>query len=174
MDRGDPAGAARFFEDPLRRGVAQYRAGEFKVAAASFGQDDSPEALYDRANALVMLGEYASAIASYGHALAKKPGWKEAKENMELAQHRLERLHPPHEGDQGTGGRLPPDKIVFDKKAGQASPDQKETVTGAPQRMSDAELRAMWLRRVQTRPEDFLRAKFSYQAARETGSEEKK
>jgi Ca-activated chloride channel family protein len=31
--------------------------------------------------------------------------------------------------------------------------------------VSDEELRATWLRRVQTTPGDFLRAKFAYQAA---------
>jgi Ca-activated chloride channel homolog len=33
--------------------------------------------------------------------------------------------------------------------------------------MSDAELRATWLRQVQTTPGDFLRAKFAYQASQE-------
>jgi Ca-activated chloride channel family protein len=32
--------------------------------------------------------------------------------------------------------------------------------------MSDEEMRATWLRRVQTTPGDFLRAKFAYQTAR--------
>jgi Ca-activated chloride channel family protein len=31
--------------------------------------------------------------------------------------------------------------------------------------MNDAELRNLWLRRVQTAPADFLRAKFAYQAS---------
>jgi len=29
--------------------------------------------------------------------------------------------------------------------------------------MSDASIRALWLRRVQTKPADFLRARFAYQ-----------
>jgi Ca-activated chloride channel family protein len=33
------------------------------------------------------------------------------------------------------------------------------------EQMSDADLRATWLRRVQTSPGDFLQAKFAYQAA---------
>jgi Ca-activated chloride channel family protein len=33
--------------------------------------------------------------------------------------------------------------------------------------LSDEDLRATWLRRVQTTPGDFLRAKFAYQAAHE-------
>lgn len=161
------AKAADVFEDPLQRGTALYRAGRFKEAAASFGQDDSAEALYNRANALVMLGNYDEAMAGYRKALALRPDWKDASDNLELARERQARLHPPNEGDAGTGGNLPPDKIVFDKQAANAPEDQKETVAGGQQHLSDAELRAMWLRRVQTRPADFLRTKFAYQAAQQ-------
>ena len=167
MARKAYAKAADLFEDPMQRGTALYRAGNFKEAAAAFGQDDSPAAFYNRANALVMLGNYEEAMAGYRKALALKPGWKEASDNLELAREREKRLHPPNEGDEGTGGYLPPDKIVFDKQAANAPQDQKETVAGGQQRLSDAELRAMWLRRVQTRPADFLRAKFAYQAAQQ-------
>lgn len=167
MAHQDYAKAADLFEDPMQRGTALYRAGNFKEAAASFGQDDTAEALYNRANALVMLGNYDEAIAGYGQALARKPGWQDASDNLELAKQRQARLHPPNEGDTGTGGYLPPDKIVFDKQAANAPEDQKETVAGGQQQLSDAELRALWLRRVQTRPADFLRAKFSSQAARQ-------
>lgn len=167
MDHQAYAKAADLFEDPMQRGTALYRAGNFKEAAASFGQDDSVAAIYNRSNALVMLGNYDEAMAGYRKALAMRPGWKEASDNLELAREREKRLHPPNEGDEGTGGFLPPDKIVFDKQAANAPQDQQETVAGGGQRLSDAELRAMWLRRVQTRPADFLRAKFAYQAAQQ-------
>jgi Ca-activated chloride channel family protein len=68
------------------------------------------------------------------------------------------------EGGEGTGGQLSADAIVFTQGK---NPDQKageqDTSTGGA--MSDAELRSRWLRRVQTAPADFLRAKFAYQAA---------
>jgi len=35
--------------------------------------------------------------------------------------------------------------------------------------LSDRALQAMWLRRIQTKPADFLRAKFAYQLSREGG-----
>jgi Ca-activated chloride channel family protein len=175
MARKDYARAAAVFEDPMQRGTALYRAGNFKEAAAAFGQDDSAAALYNRANALVMLGNYDEATAGYRKALDLRPGWKEASDNLELAMEREKRLHPPNEGDEGTGGYLPPDKIVFDKQAANAPQDQKETVAGGEQRLSDAQLRAMWLRQVQTRPADFLRTKFAYQAAQqEPGNEGQK
>ena len=38
-----------------------------------------------------------------------------------------------------------------------------------PAPLSDEELRALWLRRVQTKPADFLRAKFAFQAQSQEG-----
>jgi hypothetical protein len=56
------------------------------------------------------------------------------------------------------------DAIVFTqgKNPDQREGEQDTSTAGA---MSDAELRHLWLRRVQTAPADFLRAKFAYQAA---------
>jgi Ca-activated chloride channel family protein len=36
--------------------------------------------------------------------------------------------------------------------------------------LSDEELRGLWLRRVQTKPADFLRAKFAYQVQAQGGT----
>ena len=61
-------------------------------------------------------------------------------------------------GDQKLGA----DEIVFDrnKKSGGQDTETEET-----QPLNDSAMQAMWLRRVQTRPADFLRAKFAYQLA---------
>ena len=55
-----------------------------------------------------------------------------------------------------------PDEIVFDQKDGNR---QSKPVELSEEKFSNEELRATWLRRVQTTPGDFLRAKFAYQAA---------
>ena len=48
--------------------------------------------------------------------------------------------------------------INLNAKRGQASEE------AGGDKLSDAELQATWLRRVQTTPGDFLRAKFNFQA----------
>ena len=63
-----------------------------------------------------------------------------------------------------TGGEMEADEIVFSE--GKAPPQTGEEQVEGGQEMDDAALRAMWLRRVQTKPADFLRAKFAYQHAR--------
>ena len=67
-----------------------------------------------------------------------------------------------------TGGKLGADEIVFDQ--GKPSPSAGEEPVEGGKETTDAELRSIWLRQVQTRPADFLRAKFAQQyATREPG-----
>jgi Ca-activated chloride channel family protein len=142
--------------------VAYYRTGDFKQAAGIYTGLDTPQAAFNHGNALVMLGQYEPAMARYDRALQLRPGWEAAQVNREIARQRAARLK--QEGGEGTGGQLSADAIVFTqgKNPNQQAGEQDTSTEGA---MSDAELRNRWLRRVQTAPGDFLRAKFSYQAA---------
>jgi Ca-activated chloride channel homolog len=165
MARQQYAEAAKRFHDPLWQGVALYRDGQFKEAAAAFARVDSPEAIFDRGNALLMHGKYSDAIASYDRALQLRPDWHEAQVNRDLAEARRQMLEPPKDDAGGTGGQLEADEIVFDDRPQQSSDTQQvEVVTGG--QLTDEQLQALWLRRVQTKPADFLRAKFAYQLSR--------
>jgi Ca-activated chloride channel family protein len=160
FERGDQAKAAAAFADPMWRGVAWYRAGEFKKAAESFARLSTPEAQYNLGNAQVMLGQYDKAIVSYGQALKDRSDWKEAQENLDLAKARA-KLVEQKGGDMGDQ-KLGADQIVFDKDK---ESDGQETEVAGDQPVSDASVQAMWLRQVQTKPADFLKAKFAYQQA---------
>lgn len=162
MEKKDFAGAAAVFHDPMQRGTALYMSGNFKEAAATFAQENSIKALYNRANSLLMAGEYEDAISTYEKVLASQPDWLAARENLALTRARKEKMKSSDDDHGGTGGMLEADEIVFTEMA-QSSPNQ-EQVTGN-EKQSDQEMRAMWLRRVETRPADFLRAKFAYQKA---------
>ena len=153
--------AAARFRDPVRQASALYRAGEYEKAAAAFARADSPEAAFDRGNALVMRGKYDDAIASYDRALARRPGWHEAQSNRDLALARKQRMTPTATGEEDTGQRAKPDEIVVDDQARPPGARQTETVAG--ENLDNEQVQALWLRRVQTKPADFLRAKFAYQ-----------
>lgn len=157
MGESRPADAAKAFRDPHWRGVALFRAGDFKGAAQTFAATDTAESAYDQGNALVMLGQYEDALKRYDRALALRPGWREAHNNREIARLRGERKKA--EGGETGQTDSRPDEIVFDKtkKGGE------DTTVEATMPMSDEAVRALWLKRVQTRPADFLRAKFAYQ-----------
>lgn len=157
--------AAERFEDPAWRGAAYYRGGDFERAAGLFGRLRSPEAAYNRGNALVLLGKYDDAISSYELALELRPGWAAAQDNLALAVARKALLAPPESDEGGTGGMLEADEIVFDDSGRVAKSGTEETSEGGSQ-LSDEELRAVWLRRVQNDPADFLRARFAWQLQR--------
>jgi Ca-activated chloride channel family protein len=165
FENGEFLAAAEAFEEPARRGAAYFRGGDFESAASVYGRLRSPEAAYNRGNALVMLGRYEEAIESYGRALDGRPDWAEAKQNQEIARARLERLAPPDDDAGGTGGMLEADELVFDK-TGRVNESGSEAVTAGGE-MSEEELRAVWLRRVENDPADFLRARFAYQLYRD-------
>jgi Ca-activated chloride channel family protein len=166
MARRQYAEAARRFRDPLWQGVALYRDGQFKEAAAAFARVATPEAVFDRGNALLMHGKYAEAIASYDQALHLRPDWPAARANRDLAEARRKQLAPPEDDAGGTGGQEKADAYEFDDRPRQSGDTQEvEVVAGA--NLSEAQVQALWLRRVQTKPADFLRAKFAYQYGRQ-------
>ena len=174
FNQGQYAEAAKRFSDPMRQGVAHYRGGDFKQAAAAFARRDASEAVFNRANALVMSGKYDDAITSYDRALELRPDWTAAHGNRSIAVVRRDRIAPPQDDAGGTGGKLAADEIVFDDRAKRTSQTQ-EVDAGQGDKLkltlSDEELRALWLRRVQTKPADFLRAKFGYQLSRQEKGE---
>jgi Ca-activated chloride channel family protein len=160
FQRGEVTEAAKAFRDPMWQGAAWYRAGEFEKAAQAFARRDTAEAYFNQGNAWLMRGKYDTAITCYDHALEKRSGWKEATENRALATARL-KMTEATGGDMGDQ-KIGADKIVFDKKA---KNEGQDTEVAGGKALSDQEMQALWLRRVQTRPADFLKAKFSYQQA---------
>jgi Ca-activated chloride channel family protein len=168
----DYEAAGEEFSDPMWRGVALYRQGEFEQAAGVFAGFDTPEAALNQGNALVFMGKYDEAVARYDRALELRPDWEPAVINREIAVARAAALE--FEGGDMTGGMLGADEIVYSDTKSSPSEQTEQTDGGRP--LSDEELRTIWLRQVTTDPADFLRAKFAYQAAMrkaETGGEEK-
>lgn len=160
MNRGDFLAAAETFHDPMRQGVAWFRGGEFAKAEQSFARLATPEAEFNRGNCLVMLGQYEAAVARYNRALELRTDWEDAHINRDIAAARAKLVERKGAdmGDQKLGA----DEISFEK--GQKNGGQ-ETQLESEAPLSGAEMQALWLRRVQTKPADFLKAKFAHQLA---------
>lgn len=157
MDRGEFEAAANSFRDPTRQGVAWFRAGEFEKAEQAFARDASADSEFNRGNCLIMQGKYEQAVERFDRALELRPDWEDATINREVAVARAERTKQEG-GDMGEQ-KIGADEIKFDKK--KSGGQETETEAKAP--LSSKEMQAIWLRRVQTKPADFLKAKFSYQ-----------
>lgn len=157
------AEAAKAYSDPLRIGDAQYRNGDFEAAAKTFARVPGADGAFNQGNAWLMHGKYEAAVASYDRALGFRPDWKLASDNKAVALARKAKIDASSKDrEQEQTNAYKPDEIVFDQKGEDRKGEPKEL---AEQTMSDEELRATWLRQVQTTPGDFLRAKFAYEAA---------
>ena len=165
MARGAYQQASEKFTTPERIGSALFLAGDFESAAAVLGRSSSAQSRYNRGNALIMLGQYDAAIEAYKDALAKRPDWLEAEQNLQIAILRKQALAPPDDDYGGTGGMLEADEIVFDDTGRVNKSSNEELIDAADQQLGEDAMRAMWLRKVETRPADFLAIRFNYQLA---------
>ncbi|WP_166265261.1 VWA domain-containing protein [Marinobacter caseinilyticus] len=86
----DPKAAIDRFSRPDWRGSAQYRAGDYKAAAAEFAAAQSLEAQYNQANALAKSGDLQAALERYDQVLGQQPDHEDARYNRDLVKQLLD------------------------------------------------------------------------------------
>jgi len=89
LRQGNPAQAAKHFNDPAWRGMALYRAGDYAAAAKSFAQVPGAEGRYNQGNALAKAGDLEAATRAYHEALKLDPRHDDARHNLELVEQLL-------------------------------------------------------------------------------------
>lgn len=154
FERQDYARAASHFEDPMWRGTALYRAGQYGAAVDAFAQVRNAESFYNQGNALSHLDRLDDAKAMFGEALKLRPGWPEAQANLALIDKLItERRNQQQEEQEGPN--LKPDQIQFDDKGKKGKAGQVDLA----QQTAD-----MWMRNIQITPTDLLARKFAIEA----------
>lgn len=93
--------ASELFEDPSWRAAAQFRDGDFQASAATLAGLDTPDAHYNRGNALAGAGQIGPAIAAYNLALEMDPEHEDARHNRDA----LSQQPPQSQSDQGDSDR---------------------------------------------------------------------
>jgi Ca-activated chloride channel family protein len=84
LRRGDAARAVELFTNPAWHTAALYQAGRFSESAAAWAKLDTPDAHYNRGNALAKSGQLEQALAAYEQALALAPNHADARYNHAL------------------------------------------------------------------------------------------
>lgn len=89
LQKGDFPRAMELAEDPLRKGAAAYRQGDYQQALETFSQAQGAQAHYNRGNALAQLGRLEEARDAYQTALDEQPGFEDARINRDLVEELL-------------------------------------------------------------------------------------
>ncbi len=108
LERGDPAAAAGVARDPLWKGGALYRGGQYEEAADAFARSHETMAHYNRGNALARAGLLAEALSAYDAALGAQPQHADALHNRALVARLMEQLRQlsrQQQRDQEAGGQ---------------------------------------------------------------------
>jgi len=92
--------ASQVAKDPLLRGSAEYRRGNYEQALEAYSQANGTTADYNRGNALAKLGRYEEAIAAYEEALKLAPGKMEDAQANKAAVEALLRQQQQNEQSQ--------------------------------------------------------------------------
>ena len=116
---GDIENAAKLAQDPLRKGAAEYKQGNYEQAVKDFSSAEGAEATYNQGNALAKLGNYQEAIDAYQKALQQQPGMDDARYNKEAVEKLLQQQKQQQQQQQGQGKQ---DK----NESGQQSADNKQ------------------------------------------------
>lgn len=177
--------AAKVYKDPLKKGIAYYYAGEYKLAHSTFLQVKSDLGLFNAANSLARQREYVAARDVYQLLLKRELDdelKKKVEINLAVMQGIVDEVNRMSESQKGTtDGPEESFELGDDKpKTGDGADEEvdasmmKEEKLNANEILGSQELADKWLRRVEADPKYFLRAKFQLQLRDQSSTEQPK
>ena len=176
-ERGDYATAALRFEDIAWRGIAYYRAENFKAAAEMFSRIETPQGLFNLANSLAHGRHYVLAVKTYNKVLELDSVHAGAVKNRDFIQQIIDEINLLSASQKA-------EESDSSKELGEGDPQtadgaQRDDVKTAPleqltaeQILLDEQLNETWMRQVQKDPSRFLRVKFHMQIQRDEANED--
>ncbi len=162
----DFGAAAEAFVDPLWRGYALYRDGQYPAAIEVLNRIDTAQAAFIQGMAAIKNRAYRDAVRAFEVALARDPQFADAAHNLEVAREIVDYVETARQqSDTGEETGEGADDVVLDNEANRGV----ETEIDAPADADGGLLTAAeWMRTVDTRTGDFLRQRFAVEAARQT------
>lgn len=156
--------AAGLFEDPLWRGYALYRDGQYAAAVEVLGRVQTAEAAFVQGMAHLKSRNYRDGLRAFETVLDRDPEYPGAQENLALARQIVDYVEDLRaQTDTGEDRGIGADEVVFDNEAGRGADTQRDVPQDAGLRPLTAE---QWMTTVDTRTGDFLRSRFALEALR--------
>ena len=122
--------ASRQFTDPLWKGAAYYRMGDYDKAYEEYAKASGVTALYNQGNALAKSGKTDEAIKKYEEVLKKNPNHEDAKFNLEYLKQQQQQNQ---QQSSGNDNRDQQDKDKDKDKEEQNSSSQQPLLDSQPQ-----------------------------------------
>ena len=159
--------AAELFVDPLWRGYALYRDGQYEAAIEVLGRVDTAQSAFIQGMAQIKSRGYRDGVRAFETALDRDPDYPDAAENLAVAREIVAYIERVQQ--QSDTGQDDEDDVVFDNKDNRGA----ETPMEVPQEGGEGLMTTeQWMTTVNTRTGDFLRQRFAIEAARRTGGAE--
>jgi Ca-activated chloride channel family protein len=86
FEKENYATASEQFEDPMWKGAALYKNGDYDAALAAFKQASGAESHYNQGNALAQMGQLLEALEQYETTLTLDPGHENAQTNKKIVE----------------------------------------------------------------------------------------
>jgi len=102
LQQGDASAAAQQFKNSEWKAAAHYKAGEYEQAIESLDGINTPDALYNKGNALARAGKLPEALQTYDEALKLDPANQDAEYNRELVEKQLEQQQKQDQQQQNS------------------------------------------------------------------------
>lgn len=163
FERRDYGRAAELFVDPLWRGYALYKHGQYEAAIEVLDRVETAQAAFIQGMAHIKSRGYRDGVRSFETALAREPGYAGAEENLAVAREIVDYVERVREqSDTGEEGGIGADEVVFDNEAERGADTQMEVPQDSGEVLPSTE---QWMNTVDTRTGDFLQQRFAIEAA---------
>ena len=177
MEKGDYKTAARRFESIAWRGIAYYRAENFKAAAEMFSRIDTVDGFFNLANAQAHGRNYVLAVKTYDKVLKMDPGHAAALKNRDMIQKIIDDINmmsaSQRAEDSDSSRELGEDEPqTADGVERQDFIKREVEQLTAEQVLLDEQVNDLWMQQVQKDPSRFLGVKFHMQLQREEASDD--
>ncbi len=177
MEKGEYKKAATKFDSISWRGVAYYRAENFKAAEEMFSRIETADGYFNMANALAHGRNYVLAVKTYNKVLELDPAHVGAIKNKDRIQSIIDEINlmsaSQKAEDSDSSKELGDDEPqTADGVERQDFIEREVEQLTAEQILLDEQINELWMQQVQKDPSRFLSVKFHMQLQRE-GNDEK-
>ncbi|WP_148862863.1 VWA domain-containing protein [Marinobacter fonticola] len=158
----DFSAAAERFTDPLWRGYALYRNGQYDEAITTLDRVETAQAAFIQGMAHIKSRGYRDAVRSFQTTLQRDPNYPNAQTNLDVAREIVDYIERTREQSDTGEEQLGADEVVFDNESNRGA----ETQMQVPQEKGEGALLSteQWMNTVDTRTGDFLRQRFMIEA----------